>query len=55
MRRRTPKTWKKSFQKVWASARSWVSSIHSREKAIAFCLISFQLSGMADSVRKQAG
>jgi hypothetical protein len=45
MRRRTPKTLKKSFQKDWRSAVSRVSPCHSRLKAMARWRISFHDSG----------
>src|SRR5690606_11055293 len=44
LRRFFPKTWKKSFQKVCASARSEVSSSHSLAKARARSRISLRLS-----------
>src|ERR1035437_6306369 len=46
VRRRTPKTLKKSFQKDWRSAASRVSPCHSRLKAMARWRISFHDSGM---------
>jgi len=42
-----PKTEKNSSQKDFASASSRYSSAHSREKRMAFCLISFQLIGIS--------
>ena len=45
-RRFRPNTLKKASQNDFASAVSRVSSAHSREKATARALISFQLSGM---------
>lgn len=41
-----PKSWKKAFQQLYASARSEVSADQSLLNAIARDLISFQLSGM---------
>jgi hypothetical protein len=41
-----PKSWKKAFQQLCASARSEVSADQSLLNAIARDLISFQLSGM---------
>jgi hypothetical protein len=46
VRRRTPRTLKKSFQKDWRSAASRVSPCHSRLKAVARWRISFHDSGM---------
>src|ERR1700690_3062267 len=46
VRRRTPKTLKKSFQKDWRSAASRVSPCHSRLKAMARWRISFHDNGM---------
>src|SRR5690606_14220687 len=49
LRRFLPKTWKKSFQKLCASARSEVSPSHSRAKARARSRISLRLSGTCSS------
>ncbi|MCO5124428.1 MAG: hypothetical protein M9915_11885 [Rhizobacter sp.] len=48
-RRSMPKTWKKAFQKLCASARSEVSADQSLLNAMARDLISFQLSGIGRS------
>src|SRR5690606_780431 len=49
LRRFLPKTWKKSFQKLCASARSEVSPSHSRANARARSRISLRLSGTGRS------